>query len=83
MLLDQQRAMKHGLSRKMRSLANNRRCPKCGRGSAISTIKDESWCTKYCRYCDYEKGFWLSNTTSTGQEPSSESKSKGTGGSCQ
>ncbi len=39
----------------MRHSAEKRRCPKCGRGSALSFVSDDFGFGRYCRWdgCDY------------------------------
>jgi Zn ribbon nucleic-acid-binding protein len=37
--------------------AARRRCPKCERGNALSTIEDEFIRARYCRYCDFAHGY--------------------------
>ncbi len=41
----------------MRRSAENRRCPKCGRGSALKHYSDEFSFGSYCRWddCDYSR----------------------------
>lgn len=42
-----------------------RKCPKCGRGNALTrdVWADQNgrigWLGKHCRYCDYETGNWV------------------------
>ena len=52
---DRQRKLKAGLSRKMRRLAEARKCPECGRKYALQRDRS-AWPTVVsCRYCDYER----------------------------
>lgn len=37
-----------------RQRAERRRCPKCGRKSAISVVVNVGTATSVCRWCDYE-----------------------------
>lgn len=41
----------------MKRSAESRRCPKCGRGSALKHFSDEFSSGSYCRWgdCDYER----------------------------
>jgi hypothetical protein len=50
--------------RGQRRAVARRKCPKCGRGNALS--KDRwyhdgvlAWSGRHCRYCDYASGAWL------------------------
>lgn len=43
----QKRAMEH------------RKCPKCGRGNALTRDKTPGWIGRHCRYCDYATGNWI------------------------
>lgn len=36
-----------------------RRCPKCGRGNALTRDRAEGWVGRHCRYCDYVTGMWI------------------------
>jgi hypothetical protein len=58
MLAKNKRALKTGLSKKMKAVAEIRQCPNCKRKNAISKLKDDGWTTKWCRYCDYEDGYF-------------------------
>lgn len=59
MLERQQRQMKDGLSRKMKRLAEARRCPKCNRKSALSKRKDGEYVEVNCRYCGFSRGGFI------------------------
>jgi hypothetical protein len=59
MLERQQRAMKDGLSRKMKRLAALRQCPRCRRKMAISKKVDGDYLYKWCRYCGWDHGGFL------------------------
>jgi hypothetical protein len=42
----------------------HRRCPRCGRGNAITRDRWENdgvvaWIGRHCRYCDYASGGWV------------------------
>lgn len=62
MLADHKRAVKQGLSQRMKDDAKVKQCPQCHRRAALKSKSDGVWLTVWCRYCDYETGSWLSNT---------------------
>lgn len=56
---DLKRRQKKGLSKRMKAEAESRRCPSCGRKAALSRHQDADFVVRVCRYCDYEKGGYV------------------------
>jgi ribosomal protein L37AE/L43A len=60
---DKTRRHREATSAAMKKDASHRRCPKCERKSALKRVVEGDLWMVTCRWCDYEKGGYLTDAT--------------------